>query len=113
MVKILFHWLVTAVGVWVAAYLVRGISYDSTTALVIAALILGVLNAVLKPILMLLTLPFILVTLGLFLLVINTVIFYLLGYLPGFHVAGFLDAFLGSIIVSIVSFFFYAIAKKD
>ncbi len=112
MIRVLFHWLVTSVGVWVAAYLVPGISYESVQALVIAALILGILNAVLKPLLMLLTLPVIFLTLGLFLLVINTVIFYLLGYLPGFRVEGFWAAFFGSIIVSVVSFFFYAVAGK-
>ncbi|MDK3159388.1 phage holin family protein [Kamptonema cortianum] len=112
MLKVIFHWLVTSVGVWVAAYLVPGINYDSWESLVIAALILGILNAILKPVLMLLTLPVILLTLGLFLLVINTIIFYILGWLPGFHVENFLSALFGSIIVSIVSFFFYAVAGK-
>ena len=93
-----------AFGLWVAQALVRGISIDGTLTLVLAALLLGVVNAVVRPIFVLLTLPLTLLTLGLFLLVINALMLELVAFLvPGFHVADFFSALFGSIVVSIVS----------
>jgi putative membrane protein len=93
-------------AVALAAYLLDGISYQSLTALAFAALVLGILNAVLRPVLMVLSLPFIIVTLGLFLLVINAVTLWLTGLIvPGFEVSGFWAAFLGGLIISLVNVF--------
>ncbi|MEM6886377.1 MAG: phage holin family protein, partial [Verrucomicrobiota bacterium] len=72
--NILVRWLLTMLSVWVAAFFLDGITYDGWQALAIAALVLGILNAIIKPILTLLSLPLLLLTLGLFLLVINAVI---------------------------------------
>src|SRR5882672_9747634 len=93
-----------AFGLWVAQRLVSGISIDGAGALILAAFLLGVVNAFVRPIFVVLTLPLTLVTLGLFLLVINALMFELVALLvPGFHVAGFGSALFGSIVVSIVS----------
>ena len=91
-------------GVLAAAYLVRGINYDSWTSLLFASLLLGVFNAVLRPVLLLLSLPLLLLTLGLFTLVINALLLYFVGSLvEGFHVARFSSAFWGALIISLVS----------
>lgn len=93
-------------AVALAAYLLAGISYENWQALAFAALVLGILNAILRPVLMILSLPFIIVTLGLFLLVINAVTLWLTGIIvPGFEVSGFGTAFLGGLIISLVNLF--------
>jgi putative membrane protein len=93
-----------AFGLWVAELLLDGISIDGRVALLFAAFLLGVVNAVVRPVFVLLTLPLTLLTLGLFLLVINAFMLELVAFLvPGFHVANFMSAFFGSIIVSVVS----------
>ena len=98
------RWLVTAVAVLAAAHLVPGVSYDSYGALAVAALVLGVFNSVLKPILLFLSFPFVILTLGLFTVLINGVLFYWAGSLvKGFHVASFGSAIWGALIVSTVS----------
>jgi putative membrane protein len=102
--KLVLRVLLNALALWLADRLIAGISYDTLTALFIAALVLGLINAVIRPILRVLTFPITLLTLGLFLLVLNALLFWLVGLVPGFHVAGFLPALLGSIVVSIVSF---------
>lgn len=101
----LLRWLVLALAVWAAAALVPGIDYDDWQSLLIAALVLGILNAFVKPVLHVLSIPFIVVTLGLFLLVINALVLLLAAWLVlGFHVAGFWAAMGGSVVISIVSF---------
>jgi putative membrane protein len=91
-------------AVLVAAHLVRGISYDSFTGLLIASLVLGVLNAFLRPLLLLLSLPLLLFSLGLFVLVINAFLLYFVGWLvKSFHVASFGAAFWGALVISLVS----------
>lgn len=88
----------------VACWLLRGLRYDSTTALVLAALLLGIFNAFLRPILLILSAPLILVTLGFFIFVVNAFMLLLVPtIISGFHVDGFGSAFWGAIIVSIVS----------
>jgi putative membrane protein len=110
MSPILISWLVTTIAILVAAYIVPGIRVDSLGAALIGAAILGVLNVVLKPILVVLTLPITLLTLGLFLFVVNALVFLLAGsLLSGFHVHSFWSALLGSLIVSIVSYIAYSI----
>jgi putative membrane protein len=93
-----------AFGLWVAQSLVSGIAIEGTSILILAAFLLGIVNAVVRPIFVLLTLPLTLLTLGLFLLVVNALMLELVAALvPGFHVASFGSALLGSIVVSIVS----------
>jgi putative membrane protein len=93
-----------AFGLWMADLLLSGISIDGTSTLLLAAFLLGVVNAFVRPIFVILTLPLTLLTLGLFLLVINAAMLGLVAaMLPGFHVAGFGSALLGSIVVSVVS----------
>jgi putative membrane protein len=93
-----------AFGLWVAERLVPGVTIDGLATLILAALLLGVVNAVVRPVFVLLTLPLTLLTLGLFLLVVNAAMLGLVALLlPGMHVAGFGSAVLGSIVVSLVS----------
>lgn len=96
--------LIAAAGLWLAAEVIDGLTFDSGASLLLAAVVLGVLNAVVKPVALILTLPITIVTLGLFLLVLNAGILALAAaVLPGFHIAGFWDAFFGAVIVSLVS----------
>jgi putative membrane protein len=104
MVSFLVHWLVVAIGLWVATYLVPGVSVTSGSALAVGALVLGFVNAVVRPLLTFLTLPLTLLTLGLFYLVVNAAAFGLAAALvPGFSVASFWAALFGALVVSIVS----------
>ena len=97
-------WLITTVGVLVAAHVVDGIHYEGWVDLVVATLLLGLLNAFVRPILMLLSLPLLLLTLGLFMLVINAGLLWLVGELvKGFHVAGFWAAFKGALVIAVLS----------
>lgn len=107
MIMILIRWLITTLAVWVAVELVPGLDYDRWQTLALAALVLGILNSFVKPLLALISIPLIIVTLGLFLIVINAVLLKLTAWLvPGFLVADWLAAFVGSIIISVVTFFF-------
>ncbi|MFH0130180.1 phage holin family protein [Variovorax sp. VaC1] len=100
----LIHWAITAVSLWVASHLFRGLKFDSTGALVVSALLLGLVNAVVKPLLIFLTLPLTLVTFGLFLLVINALMILLVAALvKGFRVSGFWTALFASIFISLLS----------
>ena len=111
MVRFILRILIGALGLWLAAYLLPAhISYNSLASLLIAAVILGVANAIVRPILVLLTLPFTIITLGLFLFVINGLVLWLVGHFsPGFHVHGILDAILGAIVVGLVSWVGHAV----
>jgi putative membrane protein len=96
--------LITALGLWVADQLLVGIGFDSTGALIVSALLLGVVNAVIRPIILILTLPLTVLTLGLFILIVNGISLGLVAWLvPGFHIAGLLSATLGAIIVGLTS----------
>ncbi|MDB5879065.1 MAG: rane protein of unknown function [Variovorax sp.] len=100
----LVHWAITALALWAASFLFRGIRFDSTGALAIAALLLGFANAVVKPLLIVLTLPLTLLTFGLFLLVINALMILLVSALVrGFRVSGFWTALFASIFISLLS----------
>lgn len=101
---LLLGWLANAAAVYATAYLVPGIKVNGFVAALIVALVLGLINITVKPILKLLSTPFILLTLGLFLLVINAVALLLADYfVDGFTIDGFLPAVIGSIVISIVS----------
>ena len=96
--------LVNALGLWLASAIVPGISIVGTGTLILAALLMGVVNALVKPVAFLLTLPITIVTLGIFLLVLNAAMFALVAWmLPGFSVSGFWAALLGWLIVTVVS----------
>jgi len=96
--------LVNAAAIWLATEVVPGIGASTTTTIVVAALVLGLVNAIVRPILLVLTLPLTLVTLGLFLFVLNALCLWLTSkVVPGFHVQGFWAAFWGALIVSAVS----------
>jgi putative membrane protein len=98
------RWIITAVAVMVAAWFVSGIRYDSMGALIGAALLLGLLNAFARPVLLLLSAPLILFTLGLFILIVNALmLLWVPGIVGGFHVDGFWSAFWGAIVIGIVS----------
>lgn len=102
--RFLVRALVAAIGLWVADTLIDGISFDSTGWLLGAAVVLGLINAFVRPLAMILTLPITVITLGLFLLVLNAGMLSLASWLlSGFHVAGFWSAFWGAIVVSLVS----------
>ena len=100
------HWALLTFLLWVASRVFKGIQYSSPSALWIAALILGLANAVVRPILVVLTLPLTILTLGLFLLVINALILMLVSaVVKGFEVKGFWTAFFAAILIAILSFF--------
>jgi putative membrane protein len=102
----LIHWLVVALGLAAAAYLVPGVNVSSGPALAFGALVLGFVNAVVRPVMTLLTLPLTVVTLGLFYVVVNAAAFGLAAALvPGFTVASFWAAVFGALVVSLVSWF--------
>lgn len=99
--------LVSAFGVFLGSSMLSGISYEDSGALILAVLLLGVFSAVLKPILVLFALPFVVMTMGLGLLVINALLFSFASYLvDGFHVESFGYAFLGSLIITMLNLFF-------
>ena len=102
--RFFIHWTITALSLWVASYVFDGISFADTSALVISALLLGFANAIVKPIFVILTLPLTIVTLGLFLLVINALMILLVSsVVDGFAVSGFWTAFFASIFMSVLS----------
>lgn len=95
---------IASLGLWLASELVDGLSFDSASTLILAAILLGIVNGMVRPLVVLLTLPLTILTLGFFLLVVNGIMLALVAaLLPGFSIAGFWDAFWGSIIVSLVS----------
>lgn len=98
------RWAVTTIAVMVASSLIHGIRYDSGASLIGAALLLGILNAFVRPVLLILSAPVILLTLGFFILVINSLmLLFVPNIITGFHVDSFGSAFWGAIVVSIVS----------
>jgi len=102
--RLLVVWLINALALLTVAYLMPSIHVESFGTALVAAVVLGLVNAVIRPILILLTLPATLLTLGLFIFVINGLLFWFVGsYLKGFEVAGFWSGVLGAIVYSIVS----------
>jgi putative membrane protein len=98
------RWLITTVAVMVASAFISGIRYDSMGALIGAALLLGILNAFVRPVLLILGAPLILLTLGIFILIVNGLMLYWVpGIIGGFHVDGYGSAFWGAIVIGIVS----------
>lgn len=96
--------VVVGIGLWLASQIVPGVSFSSPESLIAAALLLGIINAFVRPVLVILTFPITLLTLGLFLLVINGLMIELVSYfLKGFVVTGFWPAFFAAIVVSLTS----------
>lgn len=103
--RFLLVWLVNTLALAAVAYLLPSVTIASPQAAIIAALVLGLVNAVIRPVLVLLTLPVTVLTLGLFILVINALLFWAVAsFVPGFDVAGFWSAFVGALVFSIISF---------
>ena len=103
MLKILVKWLLSATALLAVAYLYSGVQVESFGSALIAAFVIGLFNAVLRPVLVILTLPVTIVTVGLFLFVINALMFWAAAsVLSGFHVSGFGAALLGSLIYSLL-----------
>jgi len=101
--KLLAKWLLSAAALLLVAYVYSGVEVRSFTAALIAAFVIGLLNTVVRPVLVVLTLPVTVVTLGLFLFVINALMFWAAaGVLDGFHVRGFVAALIGSLIYSAI-----------
>ena len=106
--------LITALGLWVAASIIPGIVITGVGTLIVSALLLGLVNAVIRPIILILTLPLTVLTLGLFILVVNGISLGLVAWLvPGFHVAGLLAATLGAIIVGLTGWFASAFVGRS
>jgi putative membrane protein len=114
MMKLLIRLFINMVAILAIAYLFPGMVWvDSLWSALGAAFLLGIVNAVIRPIFILLTLPLTLVTLGLFLLVINALMLWLVaGLVGGFHVSGFWGAFFGSILISLVSWILTRLIKN-
>lgn len=114
MQSFLIRLLFSALGLWLASAIVPGIVIQGAGTLVLAALLMGVVNALVRPIAVVLTLPITILTLGIFLLVLNAALFALVAWmLPGFSVSGFLAALLGWLIVTVVSWVAAAFKEKD
>lgn len=112
--KLLLRWLLNAAAIGITAYLLEGIHVSGYFATLIAAAVLGIVNAVIKPIFILLTLPLNLLTLGLFTFIINgLMLIFAAAVVPGFEVDGILSAVVGSIIISLVSFLLSSLVKEE
>ena len=111
--RILLVWLINTAALVAVAYLMPSITVTSFWSALVAALVLGLVNAVIRPVLILLTLPATVLTLGLFILVINGLLFWFVGsFVEGFNVRGFWSGFIGAILFSIVSWMLSALVLK-
>jgi len=109
---LLVNLIVSTLAVLISAYILPGVKVDGFLTAVVVAVILGVVNMFIKPVLILLTLPLTILTLGLFTFVINALLILLVSNIvPGFKVDGFLWALIFSLVLSVVSSFLYSIAK--
>jgi putative membrane protein len=113
-VGFLVHTVILAVAIWVTAQVVSGVTVASWSALALAALVLALVNAIVRPILLILTLPITVLTLGLFYLVINGAAFGLAAaFVPGFGVASWTAAILGALLTSLVSWSIGIFVRRD
>jgi putative membrane protein len=113
MVRFLLAWLVNTLALIAVAYLMPSITVSSFGAALIAALVLGLVNAIVRPVLVLLTLPVTILTLGLFIFVLNGLLFWMVAsWLEGFHVAGFWSGVFGAILFSLVSWLLSALVQR-
>jgi putative membrane protein len=113
MLRILVVWLLNTVALAVVAYVMTSVRIESAEAALVAALVLGLVNAVIRPVLVLLTLPVTVLTLGLFIFVLNGLLFWAVAELvPGFAVAGFWSGVLGALIFSVISWLLSALVLR-
>jgi putative membrane protein len=113
MVRFLLAWLVNTLALIAVAYLMPSITVSSFGAALIAALVLGLVNAIVRPVLVLLTLPVTILTLGLFIFVLNGLLFWMVAsWLEGFHVAGFWSGVFGAILFILVSWLLSALVQR-
>ena len=111
--RLVLVWLVNALALLALPYVFPGVKVDTFGAALIAALALGLINALIRPLLILLTLPVTLLTVGLFIFVINGLLFWWVGsFVDGFHVSGFWSGFFGAIIYSIISWLLSALLPR-
>lgn len=114
MMHLLLRWLLNTIALFIVANIVHGFHYESLTYLAIAALILGLLNAIVRPILFLLTLPLTIVTLGLFLIVLNGIMLELTAWLvSGFKIDSFGWACVGAIVLGLISLVTHRIGRDE
>jgi len=115
LMRIIWHWIILALGLYLLTLIKPlGITFDAPSDLAWAAVVLILANTFIKPILILISLPLVLLTLGLFLLIINAIILYTLHiFVPGFHVPSFLSAFLGALILSLITGLFSGWEKSS
>lgn len=113
--RLILTWLINAAALLALPYLLHSVTVTSLGAALIAALVLGLVNTLIRPVLVVLTLPVTVLSLGLFILVINAVLFWAVAHLvDGFQVAGFASAFIAAIVYSIISWALSALLlKKD
>ena len=113
MLRLLIVWLINTLALAAVAYLMPSVGIASAGAAILAALVLGLVNALIRPLLVLLTLPVTVLTLGLFIFVINGLLFWAVGSLvPGFEVGGFWSAVLGALVFSLISWLLSALVLK-
>ena len=102
--RLLLTWLINAIALIALPYVVSSITVDSFLTALLVAIVLGFVNAIIRPILVILTLPVTILTLGLFIFVINGLLFWAVGsFVPGFHVGGFWPGVFGAIVYSLIS----------
>jgi putative membrane protein len=112
LIRLFWHWAILVVGLYLIT-LITPITFDAPKDLAWAALVLILVNTFIKPLLILISLPLVLLTLGLFLLIINAIILYTLPhFVTGFHVPSFLSAFFGSLLLSLITGFFTGYEKR-
>jgi putative membrane protein len=110
----LVRWLVSALALYLTAGILSGIELNGVMSVLGGALAIGIVNALLRPVLLILTLPLTVVTLGFFALVLNALLLWLAsGFVPGFHVAGFWSAFFGSLLLSFFTFLINLLIGDD
>ena len=114
MMKIFVHWIISAIAIIISAYFLPGVHVAGFVTALIIALVLGVINGVIRPVLVFLTLPITIVTFGLFLLVINTLlIMFVAAIFPGFVLDSFLWAFIFGIVLAFVNAVLYGVFGKE
>ncbi len=112
--RLLIAWLINTLALIAVAYLMPGVSVASFGTALVAGLVLGLVNAIIRPVLVILTLPATILTLGLFIFVLNGLLFWMVGsWIDGFQVAGFWSGFFGAILFSLVSWLLSAFLQKD
>jgi putative membrane protein len=112
--RLILSWIINTAALMALPYLMTSVSFDSFTTALVSALVLGLVNTLLRPVLVLLTLPVTVVSMGLFILVINGLLFWLVSYwIDGFHVAGFWSAVGAALLYSIISWALSTLLLKN